>query len=108
VATLGRAVPYGVERQFNATHPGATDLLTKSYGSWANTAIRTALAFDAYFSWYYTRGQKKVPLDAPRKDKEKRALENMQLAVDMHEIFERASVGQHGSFMPHAAIYKIT
>ena len=50
-----------------------------------------------------------MPLDASTQDvKEKRALENMQLAVDMHEIFERASVGQHGSFMPHAAIYKIT
>jgi hypothetical protein len=52
--------------------------------------------------------EKKVPLDATQDVKEKRALENMQLAVDMHEIFERASVGQHGSFMPHAAIYKIT
>ena len=42
-----------VERQFNADHPGATDLLKNMYGDWANTAIRTALAFDAYFSWYY-------------------------------------------------------
>jgi len=82
-------------------------LLKTRYGSWANTAIRTALAFDAYFSWYYA-WKKKVPLDATQDVKEKRALENMQLAVDMHEIFERASVGQHGSFMPHAAIYKIT
>ena len=54
------------------------------------------------------RVEKKVPLDATQDVKEKRALENMQLAVDMHEIFERASVGQHGSFMPPAAIYKIT
>ena len=32
----------------------------------------------------------------------------MQLAVDMHEMFERVSLSRHGSFMPHAAIYKIT
>ena len=48
-----------------------------------------------------------MPLDATQDVKEKRALENMQLAVDMHEIFARVSVGQHGSFMPHAAIYKL-
>ena len=82
-------------------------MLKETYGSCANTAIRTALAFDAYFSWYYA-WRNKVPLDAPRKDKETRALENMQLAVDMHEMYERVSLGQHGSFMPHAAIYKIT
>ena len=76
-----------VERQFYADHPGATDLLKETYGNWANTAIRTALAFDAYFSWYYA-WRKKVYLDATQEAKETRALENMQLAVDMHEIFE--------------------
>ena len=96
-----------VARLFSADHPGATDLLKAKYDNWANTAIRTALAFDAYFSWYYA-WRNKVPLDAPRKDKETRALENMQRAVDMHEMFERVSLSRHGSFMPHAAIYKIT
>jgi len=96
-----------VERQFFADHAGATDSLKAKYGNWANTAIRTALAFDAYFSWYYA-WRNKVPLDAPQEDKETRALENMQLAVDMHEMFERVSLSRHGSFMPHAAIYKIT
>ena len=28
--------------------------------------------------------------------------------MDMDEMFERVSLGRHGSFMPHAAIYKIT
>ena len=70
-------------------------------------AIRTALAFDACFSWYYA-WRNKVPLDAPQEDKETRALENMQLAVDMHEMFERVSLSRHGSFMPHATIYKST
>jgi hypothetical protein len=96
-----------VERQFFAEHAGAADSLRAKYGNWAIPAIRTALAFDAYFSWYYA-WRNKVPLDAPRKDKEERALQNMQLAVDMHEMYERVSLGQHGSFMPHAAIYKIT
>ena len=95
------------ERQFFAEHAGATDSLKAKYGNWAIPAIRTALAFDAYFSWYYA-WRNKVPLDAPREDKETRALENMQLAVDMHETFERVSLSRHGSFMPHAAIYKIT
>ena len=49
-----------------------------------------------------------MPLDATQEDKETRALENMPLAVDMHEMFERVSLSLHGSFMPHAAIYKIT
>ena len=35
-------------------------MLKTRYGSWANTAIRTALAFDAYFSWYYA-WKKKCP-----------------------------------------------
>jgi hypothetical protein len=95
-----------VERHFNAAHPGATDLLKQRYGSRANTAIRAALAFDAYFSWCCA--WKKNPLDATRDVKEARALENMQLAVDMHEMFERVSLCQHGSFMPHTAIFKVT
>ena len=95
-----------VERQFNADHPGATDLLKETYGSCANTAIRTAFAFDAYFSWYYA-WRNKVPLDATQEDKERRALENMQLAVDMHDMFERVSLGRHGAFMPHAASIRL-
>ena len=51
-----------VERQFNADHPGATDLLKETYGSCANTAIRTAFAFDAYFSWYYAWRNKVPPM----------------------------------------------
>ena len=38
------------ERQFFAEHAGATDSLKAEYGNWAIPAIRTALAFDAYFS----------------------------------------------------------
>jgi|TARA_B100000524_G_scaffold4531_1_gene2973 hypothetical protein len=53
-----------------------------------------------------THGKKKS-LDATLDVKEARALENMQLAVDMHESFERVSLCLHASSMPHAAIYKI-
>ena len=36
------------------------------------------------------------------------ALENMRRAIDMHEIYERASIHKHGSYMPHGAIFKLT
>ena len=73
-----------VERQFYADHPGATDLLKETYGNWANTAIRRALAFDTYFSWYYA-WRDKVPLDAPRRRIRRRARwrTSMQLAVEI-------------------------
>ena len=32
----------------------------------------------------------------------------MQNAIDMHEIFERVSIRNHGSFLPHGAIFKVT
>ena len=76
------------------------------YGNWANTAIRTALAFDAYLLWYYS-WKKSSPRCHAKGQGDARAVEHA-LAVGMHEIFERVSVVQHGSFMPHVAIYKIT
>tara|TARA_B100000524_G_scaffold18871_1_gene9734 strand:- start:18 stop:671 length:654 start_codon:yes stop_codon:yes gene_type:complete len=81
-------------------------LLKKMYGNWANTAIRTALAFDAYLLWYYS-WKKSSPRCHAKGQGDARAVEHA-LAVGMHEIFERVSVVQHGSFMPHVAIYKIT
>ena len=39
--------------------------------------------------------------------KEPRALDNMQKAVDMQEIFERVGP-KHGSYLPHGAVYKVT
>ena len=32
----------------------------------------------------------------------------MQTAIDMHEIFERATISNHKSFMVHGAIFKVT
>ena len=34
--------------------------------------------------------------------------ENMRRAIDMHAIYERASIRKHGSYMPHGAIFKLT
>ena len=40
--------------------------------------------------------------------RETRALDNMNKAIDMMEIFERASIRSHGSYLIHGAIYKTT
>ena len=40
--------------------------------------------------------------------REERALENMQTAIDMKEIFERVSIKNTKSFLPHAATHKVT
>ena len=36
--------------------------------------------------------------------REDRTFENMGLAIDMQEIFERVSIRAHGSFLPHGAV----
>ena len=40
--------------------------------------------------------------------REQRALDNMQKAIDMKEIFERVSICNSKSFLPHAATHKVT
>ena len=40
--------------------------------------------------------------------REERALDNMQRATDMFEIYERVCMRNSKSFMPHAAVYKMT
>ena len=39
---------------------------------------------------------------------EARALENMQLAIDMQEIFERVSLRKHKSYLVHGCVIKVT
>ena len=75
------------------------------FGSRAQTLINTLLAFDGFFLWYFHLKQS-VEHDAELSVKEAHALESCRRAIDMHEIYERASIRKHGSFMPHAAIYK--
>ena len=38
--------------------------------------------------------------------REERAFENMTTAIEMHEMYERVSINNHKSFLPHLAIYK--
>ena len=40
--------------------------------------------------------------------RERRAFENMCLAIDKSEIYERVSIRNHKSFLPHGAIFKVT
>lgn len=75
----------------------------------ADTIINSllALAFDAFFNWYYPL-KDSIPFMCEMDLREARALDNMQSAIDMHEIVERVAIGNHGSYMYHAAIFKIT
>ena len=84
-------------------------LLHKVYGSRAQTIINILLAFDAYFAWFYPF-RKSVSYGCSVEAKEVRALSNCRSAIDMQESFERlAAAGNgHGSFLPHAAVYKVT
>lgn len=83
------------------------DIIRELFGSRAQTIINILLAFDAYFAWYYPLKQS-IPFLAPMAVREARALENCRAAIDMHEAFERVSMRNHGSFLPHAAIFKVT
>jgi hypothetical protein len=40
--------------------------------------------------------------------KEEAAFANCCKAIDMHEAFERLAIRQHGSFLPHRMIFKVT
>ena len=64
------------------------------------------LAWDAYFAWYYPLVES-VPFRAPMAVREERAFENMCLAIDMHEMFEKVSINNHKSFLPHISIFKV-
>mmetsp|Transcript_25007 Transcript_25007/g.60401 ORF Transcript_25007/g.60401 Transcript_25007/m.60401 type:complete len:167 (-) Transcript_25007:108-608(-) len=43
----------------------------------------------------------------PIEEREKLALHCCRTAIDMHEIFERISARNHGSYLPHGAIFKM-
>ena len=77
------------------------------FGSRAQTLINILLAWDSFFNWYFPL-QESIPFLAPMDVREARALENMQLAIEMKEQFERISIRKSGSFLPHAATHKVT
>ena len=80
-------------------------MLTFSYGV-LQTLINVLLAFDAYFSWFYALVES-VPLFCPYEQREDRALDNMQKAIVMMEQFERVTINNHKSFLPHLAVFKV-
>ena len=90
-----------------AANPESLEIIRKLYGSRARTIINALLAFDGYFKWYYPF-KKSVPYGCSTEIKEQRALENCRTAIDMQEIFERVSIQNHGSFLPHGAVFKVT
>ena len=68
---------------------------------------RLLLSFDAYFKWWFPY-EDSIKLDATLEQTEDRALENMQTATDMYEMYERVSINSHKSFLLHAAVFKTT
>ena len=70
------------------------------------TLINILLAFDAYFSWYYPY-RRSIPFDSPLETREDRAFDNMHLAIDLFEMYERLSINNHKSFLPHLTVYKV-
>ena len=48
-----------------------------------------------------------VPFRCPIEVRESRAFDNMVTAIDMHEAFERVSINNHKSYLPHIAIFKV-
>lgn len=99
-----RFTPSAMEQEAN---PDKIAIIRELYGSRAQTILNTLLAFDAYFKWYYPM-KESIPFLAPTHVREQRALSNCRAAIDMHEAFERVSLRNHGSFLPHGAIFKVS
>lgn len=78
------------------------------FGSRAQTLINALLAWDAYLAWYYALEAMDCSLFDTQDRKEAAALKNCALAIDMHDMYERISVRNHKSFLPHGAIFKVT
>ena len=72
----------------------------------AQTIISSLLAWDAFFAWYYPF-RESIPFMCPLEQREMRAFDNMTKAIDMVEAFERISINNHKSFLPHIAVYKV-
>ena len=99
-----RHIPTAMEA---AADPEEITMIRTLYGSRAQTLINALLALDSYFAWYYPF-KKSIPFLAPMEQREARALENCRTAIDMHEMFERVSIRNHGYFLPHGAIFKVS
>ena len=100
-------MPYKPSAIEQAADPEDLKVIRDLFGSRAQTIINSLLAFDAFFAWYYPL-KDSIDLDSSLEEREARALDNMRTAIDVHEIFERCSIRNHKSFMPHGAIFKVT
>ena len=96
--------PTRLERQCD---PADLQIIRDLFGSRAQTLINILLSWDGFFNWYYPL-QESIPFMCEMSLREERALDNMQTATDMKEIFERVSIRKTGSFLPHAATHKVT
>lgn len=61
-----------------------------------------------FLAWFYALEGLECELFDTDEAKAAAALKNCCLAIDMHEIFERVTIRNHKSFLPHAAIYKVS
>ena len=83
-------------------------IIKELFGSRARTLINALLSFDAYFNWYYPLVDSPPFMCDDVAIVENRAFQNMCSAIDMQESFERVSICNHKSFLPHGAVYKLT
>ena len=97
-------IPTEIEKSSNQE---SLKKIRRRFGSRAQTLINALLAFDAYFAWWFPF-KKSIPINSTMEVKQARALSNCRAAIDMHEIFERISAKNQGSFLPHGAIFKLT
>ena len=95
--------PTALER---AANPSDLAIVRRLFGSRAQTLINTLLGFDGYFNFYYPY-KESIPLDASQEETEAHALKICRAGVDLHEIYERVTIRNGKSFLPHAAWGKV-
>ena len=100
-------MPYKPSAIEQAADPEDLKVIRDLFGSRAQTIIDSLLAFDAFFAWYYPL-KDSINMNSSLEEREARALDNMRTAIDVHEIFERCSIRNHKSYMPHGTIFKVT
>lgn len=98
-------VPTAVEQQASVDDIA---IIKDLFGSRAQTIINALLAWDAFLAWFYALEDIECQLFDTLDVKESAAIRNCCLAIDMHEIFERVTIRNHKSFLPHAAIFKVS
>ena len=104
ISTMAEHVPTALEA---AADPADLAMIRSLYGSRAQTLLNILLAFDGYFQWYYPF-KASIPFLCGMELREERALDNACRAIDMNEITERLTIRNHGSYLFHGAIFKVS